>query len=147
MTKRKTSKSKGSKKGKNGSGSGSGSGSSGRGGRGSNSWKKKDGPRKEFVKKEFTRHIPVLLQSVLEQLDLKKGQVFVDCNLGDGGHSEEIANVLGGDITIAGFDLDQDAILRASANFEIAFKDLKKKPNIIFINDNFRNLTKALNEN
>ena len=132
MTKRKTSKNKGSKKSKNS-------------GRGSNSWKK-DRPRKEFVKKEFTRHIPVLLQSVLEQLDLKKGQVFVDCNLGDGGHSEEIAKVLDGDITIAGFDLDQDAILRASANFEIAFKDLKNKPNIIFINDNFRNLTKALND-
>jgi 16S rRNA (cytosine1402-N4)-methyltransferase len=131
MTK-KTSKSKGSKKGKNS-------------GRGSNSWKK-DRPRKEFVKKEFTRHIPVLLQSVLEQLDLKKGQVFVDCNLGDGGHSEEIGKVLNGDITIVGFDLDQDAIARAGANFENAFKDLKKKPNIIFINDNFRNLTKALSD-
>ncbi len=132
MTKRKTSKSKGGKKSKSN-------------GRGSNSWKK-NRPRKEFVKVEFTRHIPVLLQSVLEQLDLKKGQVFVDCNLGDGGHSEEIAKVLEGDITIAGFDLDQDAIARASANFEIAFKDLKNKPNIIFVNDNFRNLTKALND-
>jgi 16S rRNA (cytosine1402-N4)-methyltransferase len=125
MTKRKTSKSNG---------------------RGSNSWKK-GRPRKEFIKVEFTRHIPVLLQSVLEQLDLKKGQVFVDCNLGDGGHSEEIAKKFDGDITIVGFDLDQDAITRANANFEIAFKDLKQKPNVIFINDNFRNLTKALNDN
>ena len=91
MTKSKTSKSKGGK--------------SSRNGRGSNSWKKQNGPRKEFVKIEFTRHIPVLLQSVLEQLDLKKGleeglekgakieggakgQIFVDCNVGDGGHSE-----------------------------------------------------------
>jgi 16S rRNA (cytosine1402-N4)-methyltransferase len=127
MTKRKTSKGKGS-------------------GRGSNSWKKQNGPRKEFVKVEFTRHIPVLLQSVLEQLDLKKGQVFVDCNLGDGGHSEEVAKTMNGDITIVGFDLDQDAIARAGSNFEIAFKDLEKKPNVIFINDNFRNLTKALDE-
>jgi 16S rRNA (cytosine1402-N4)-methyltransferase len=127
MTKRKTSKGKGS-------------------GRGSNSWKKQNGPRKELVKVEFTRHIPVLLQSVLEQLDLKKGQIFVDCNLGDGGHSEELAKLMDGDITIAGFDLDQDAIARAKANFEMAFKDLQKKPNIIFINDNFRNLTKALDE-
>lgn len=112
----------------------------------SNVWKKRLGPKKEFVKKEFTRHIPVLLQSVLEQLDLKKGQVFVDCNLGDGGHSEELTKLLDGDITIAGFDLDQDAIARASANFEKSFKDLKNKPNIIFINDNFRNLSSALDE-
>lgn len=98
------------------------------------------------IKKEFTRHIPVLLQSVLEQLDLKKGQIFVDCNLGDGGHSEEIAKTLDGDITIIGFDLDQDAIARAGANFKKAFVGLKKKPKIIFINDNFRNLKKALDE-
>lgn len=98
------------------------------------------------IKKEFTRHIPVLLQSVLEQLDLKKGQIFVDCNLGDGGHSEEIAKTLDGDITIIGFDLDQDAIARAGANFKKAFVALKKKPKIIFINDNFRNLKKALDE-
>ena len=137
MTKRKTSK---------GKGQGNKAGKGNKNGRGSNSWKKQNGPRKEVVKIEFTRHIPVLLQSVLEQLDLKKGQVFVDCNLGDGGHSEELAKLMDGDITIAGFDLDQDAIARAKANFEIAFKDLQKKPNIIFINDNFRNLTKALDE-
>lgn len=131
MTKRKTSKGNGGKKSS---------------GRGSNSWKKQNGPKKEFVKKEFTRHIPVLLQSVLEQLDLKKGQIFVDCNLGDGGHSEEVAKLMNGDITIVGFDLDQDAIVRADSNFKVAFKDLQKKPNIIFINDNFRNLTKALGE-
>ncbi|MEI6042684.1 MAG: 16S rRNA (cytosine(1402)-N(4))-methyltransferase RsmH [bacterium] len=102
--------------------------------------------KKEFVRKEFTRHIPVLLQSVLEQLDLKKGQVFIDCNLGDGGHSEQIAKQLDGDVTIVGFDLDHDAIDRAASNFEIAFKDLKNRPNIILINDNFRNLKKALDD-
>ncbi|MEI6553065.1 MAG: 16S rRNA (cytosine(1402)-N(4))-methyltransferase RsmH [bacterium] len=131
MTKSKTSKSKGGKGSSNG--------------RGSNSWKK-NGPRKEFVKIEFTRHIPVLLQSVLEQLDLKKGQVFVDCNLGDGGHSEETAKTLDGDVTILGFDLDLDAIKRAGDNFEKAFKDLSKKPDVHFINDNFRNLTEALDK-
>ena len=102
--------------------------------------------KKDFVKKEFIRHVPVLLQSVLEQLNLKKGQVFVDCNLGDGGHSEEVAKLLNGDVTIVGFDLDQDAIKRADDNFKKAFKDLAKKPNIIFVNDNFRNLSNALEE-
>ena len=100
----------------------------------------------KLPKKEFTRHVPVLLQSVLEQLDFKKGQVFVDCNLGDGGHSEALAISLDGDVEIIGFDLDQDAIKRASVNFEKAFKDLKKKPIVHFINDNFRNLTTALDK-
>ena len=96
------------------------------------------------IRKEFTRHVPVLLQSVLEQLDLKKGQVFVDCNLGDGGHSEQVVILLDGDVTIAAFDLDQDAIARASKNFDNSFKELSHKPNLVLINDNFRNLNQAL---
>lgn len=96
--------------------------------------------------KEFTRHVPVLLQSVLEQLNLKKGGVYVDCNLGDGGHSEEIIKKLNGDVTIIAFDLDQDAIDRAKINLEKASLNLSNKPKIIFIHDNFRNLKNNLNE-
>ena len=35
-------------------------------------------------------HIPVLLQPVLEVLDPKPGQVFVDCTTGLGGHTAAI---------------------------------------------------------
>jgi 16S rRNA (cytosine1402-N4)-methyltransferase len=62
------------------------------------------------------RHIPVLLKEILDGLELKKGFVFVDCNLGDGGHSQAVIEALEGDVTVVGFDLDQNAIDRAKAN-------------------------------
>lgn len=68
--------------------------------------------------KTFTRHIPVLLQEVIESLNIKVGGTYMDCNLGDGGHSEEIAKALKGKGTLAAFDLDQDAIDRAQARLE-----------------------------
>lgn len=58
------------------------------------------------------RHKPVLLHEIVDILDLQKGAVVVDCNLGDGGHSEAIIKKYGKDITIFGFDLDSDAIER-----------------------------------
>ena len=99
---------------------------------------------KADTQSEFTRHTPVLLQTVLQQLDLKKGQIFVDCNLGDAGHSEAVAKDLDGEITIIGFDLDKDAIERATLNLEKASMQMTSKPRIIFINDNFRNLKSAI---
>lgn len=60
------------------------------------------------------RHKPVLLNEILDIFDLQKGAVVVDCNLGDGGHSEAIIRRLNGDVLILGFDLDQEAIERTS---------------------------------
>lgn len=69
------------------------------------------------------RHKPVLLQEILEGLNIPKGGVYIDCNLGDGGHTQAvIESAIGtyganaGEITAIGFDLDQDAIQRATAN-------------------------------
>src|SRR3989344_9154980 len=36
------------------------------------------------------RHIPVLVEEVVESLQLRSGMIIVDCTLGDGGHSERI---------------------------------------------------------
>jgi 16S rRNA (cytosine1402-N4)-methyltransferase len=62
------------------------------------------------------RHKPVLLQEILENLNLPKGGVYIDCNLGDGGHTQAVIESLNGDVTAIGFDLDQDAIKRATDN-------------------------------
>ena len=37
--------------------------------------------------KRETRHIPVLLDPILDLLDLMPGQIVVDCTLGLGGHA------------------------------------------------------------
>lgn len=61
------------------------------------------------------RHTPVLLHEIVDSLVLKPGAVVVDCNLGDGGHSEVIIKKLNGNVTILGFDLDMEAIKRTKA--------------------------------
>ncbi len=60
------------------------------------------------------RHKPVLLNEILDIFALTEGAVVVDCNLGDGGHSEAIIKKLNGNVHILGFDLDNEAIERTS---------------------------------
>lgn len=60
------------------------------------------------------RHKPVLLNEILDIFALKEGAIVVDCNLGDGGHSEAIIKKLKGNVHILGFDLDKEAILRTA---------------------------------
>lgn len=94
------------------------------------------------------RHTPVLLQEVINGLALKKGGIYVDCNLGDGGHSEVIAQKLAelGGGTIIGFDLDQDAIDRATANFKAAKLFDHKTVKNMFFRKNFRFLEETLKQ-
>ena len=60
-----------------------------------------------------TRHVPVLLQHVLEVLDIQQNDVVLDGTLGGGGHAHAFATALSADGHLVGFDLDSDAIARA----------------------------------
>lgn len=60
-----------------------------------------------------TRHIPVLIQHVLDVLKPKPGQVVVDCTLGLGGHSAELLKRITPGGRLIAFDLDP-------ANLEMA---------------------------
>jgi 16S rRNA (cytosine1402-N4)-methyltransferase len=104
------------------------------------------------------RHIPVLLQQIIEGLNLseiKNGAVkpiIIDCNLGDGGHSEAIIKELSGNVHLIGVDLDPEAIERAKLNIEAMVKAQKandssfESPTLTFIQDNFRNLQKNIDD-
>jgi 16S rRNA (cytosine1402-N4)-methyltransferase len=61
----------------------------------------------------MVEHIPVLLQEVLEYLQPKPGQNFVDATLGGGGHTRAIAKLVYPDGIVIGIDRDQEAIDRA----------------------------------
>lgn len=60
-------------------------------------------------------HEPVLLLEALEALQVKKGGRYIDCTLGDGGHSLEILR-LGG--TVLGLDVAQGSIDRATRRIQ-----------------------------
>jgi 16S rRNA (cytosine1402-N4)-methyltransferase len=56
------------------------------------------------------RHIPVLLRQVLDVLEPRSGQVFVDCTLGLGGHAAAILEHIGPDGRLIGIDFDPSNI-------------------------------------
>jgi 16S rRNA (cytosine1402-N4)-methyltransferase len=81
-------------------------------------------------------HKPVLLEKSLEGLNIKKNGIYVDCTLGGGGHTTEIAKrcTLGKLIAI---DQDMDAI----ENFKSKYSELD---NVITINGNFKDIKEIL---
>jgi 16S rRNA (cytosine1402-N4)-methyltransferase len=65
-----------------------------------------------------TRHVPVLLEPVLEALGLRPGMTAVDCTLGLGGHSSAMLREVMPDGRLIGIDFDP-------ANIEIARQKLQ----------------------
>lgn len=55
-------------------------------------------------------HVPVLLKETLESLNIKQDGFYVDCTLGDGGHSFEILKKLSSEGLLLSIDRDQHAI-------------------------------------
>ena len=68
--------------------------------------------------KRDTRHVPVLLESVLEILSPEPGQVIVDCTLGLGGHSAALLERVAPAGRIVGIDFDSANIVLARATLE-----------------------------
>ncbi len=83
-------------------------------------------------------HEPVMMKEVMEGLNPKPGENFVDCTLGDGGHTMEILKNTAPDGKVLAFELDKKAIAVAEERLKEA--GLAKRVKII--NDNFRNLKK-----
>lgn len=81
-------------------------------------------------------HIPVLLNEVIECLDLKLGDNFVDCTIGFGGHSWEIWEKIKPSGKILGIDWDEEITKR----IEISDKRLEIGENLILESGNYSNL-------
>jgi 16S rRNA (cytosine1402-N4)-methyltransferase len=65
------------------------------------------------------KHVPVLLQEVLDGLAVISGKTYIDATLGFGGHSEEII-ARGGNVI--GIDQDETALEAATASLGAAHK-------------------------
>jgi len=85
-------------------------------------------------------HEAVLLNEVMELLPASEGKIVVDCTVGRGGHSSEIARRLGKSGTLIGLDVDQ-------GNLEFAKERLKDAAaKVRLFHANFAELGEVLKE-
>ncbi len=81
-------------------------------------------------------HYSVLNKEVIKKLNINPAGIYVDATLGLGGHAKQIAKKLTSG-TLFAFDQDNEALTFAK-------DQLKSYSNIIYINDNFKNLKDQL---
>ncbi len=86
------------------------------------------------------KHITVLKDESIQQLNLKQGSVVVDCTLGSGGHTRAILDQIGATGTLIAFDADPAAIAAGAALTR------EYKSTVHLINQNFRSLSAVLDE-
>ncbi len=86
------------------------------------------------------RHIPVMLNEVIEYLDCKPGKCYVDCTVGGAGHSSAILEKIKPDGLLVGIDQDADAIQNA---MQVLKSDVS---NVRLIHDNYVNLPNILSQ-
>jgi 16S rRNA (cytosine1402-N4)-methyltransferase len=82
-------------------------------------------------------HEPVLLKETIESLDLKSGEIYVDCTLGAAGHSLGMLTA-NPSIRLIGIDQDHEALERAR------YRLTAYTAQVTLVRDNFRNLQSIL---
>ena len=85
-------------------------------------------------------HIPVLLREVIEYLAPAAGRIYVDANLGLGGHTQKILETSGPNGQVIGFDWDADALARAKKRLA------PYEGRVRFVHRNFAEIRKSLQE-
>ena len=104
-------------------------------------------------------HVPVLLQEVLENLNIRENGTYVDGTLGGAGHSSEIYRKLKKG-TLIGIDQDNDAINAAILKFGSIGASIERihsnclltarskagENNIFIFRSNYENFNKVLDE-
>ena len=86
----------------------------------------------------YDKHIPVLLNEVVDSLNIKPDGTYVDMTLGRGGHANEVLKKLNQNGMLIGIDQDEDAI-------KDNIKKFKSENRIKIIKANFKDIKKVLN--
>ena len=84
-------------------------------------------------------HIPVLQNEVLKYLDPKPNQNFIDCTIGEGGHSAATLEKNAPKGKVLGIELDPELYEKLQAA-KLKVKNEKLKNRLILVNDSFANL-------
>ncbi len=82
-------------------------------------------------------HKPVLLKEALENLNIKPNGIYIDCTLGEGGHSFEILRQLNKEGKLISLDRDQEAI-------DFVREKYGQVKNWEIVKTNFKNIDKVL---
>ncbi len=77
------------------------------------------------------RHTPVMAQEVISALEIKPLGTFVDCNVGEGGHSLAILSAVTPGPHLLGIDLDAESLIVARRRLE-AYQDT-----VVLVQGNF----------
>ena len=94
-----------------------------------------------MTKEDNQIHKSVLLQESIRGLEVKSGEIFLDCTLGAGGHSLFVAKETNNKAIIIGIDADGKALESAGEKIKNAGAEFYG------FNGNFRNLDQALDKN
>lgn len=87
-------------------------------------------------------HVPVLLDEVISNLDLKDGSIAVDCTLGFAGHTIGLARSVGPKGRVLAIDQDQEAIRKAKEYL----KEAGVAKTVTIVHDNFARLGEIAKE-
>ncbi len=83
-------------------------------------------------------HQPVMKHEVIQYLNPKKAEIFLDCTVGNGGHAKEIIKRIIPDGKLIGIDQDEESLLLAHETLD------KFENNVVLVKENFQNLHKVL---
>ena len=86
------------------------------------------------------RHVPVMLEEVLRELDPKAGDVVCDCTLGGAGHTSELAKRIAPTGLSIGIDQDDMALKAAGDRMDREVPQAKR----LFLKGNFSDLDELL---
>jgi 16S rRNA (cytosine1402-N4)-methyltransferase len=86
-------------------------------------------------------HIPVLTKEVLEYLEPKRGENFIDCTFGQGGHTHNILERIGPNGKLLGIETDPELykIFQTKEDFQFADR-------LTLVNDSYTNLKEIVKE-
>ncbi|MCK4859410.1 MAG: 16S rRNA (cytosine(1402)-N(4))-methyltransferase RsmH [Candidatus Omnitrophica bacterium] len=84
-------------------------------------------------------HKPVMLNEVIKYLQPKRGDIIVDCTVGAGGHSYEIAKLILPEGKLIGIDQDREVL-------NLAQERLRDFKNCTLVHQNFRDINFVLQD-
>ena len=86
-------------------------------------------------------HTPVMVNEGVDGLNIKPSGLYVDCTVGEGGHTKAILNASEPKPKVLGIDLDADALSMANRRFE------GYKKNVTLVHGNFAQLDEIARNN